>query len=205
MPHQSDILTASEAASVTRVPLKQVHRIFDSGLLRDAVQTRSGARVIHGRGLVGLRLAHLTADTLTLDARRRIIGRLLDEPRVASVRDEAVSIAVEPVALDVRKGLETLDRAKAMVASDPAVMGGTPCVAGTRIPVHDLADVIANGDSINAVAAAYPLVTAEQVQLAVVYATAYPRRGRPPARRAWKKAAPGQSKTLSLDELPRAS
>jgi len=59
-------MTANEAASVTGVPLRQVHRIIDAGLLGAAVKRRNNARLLAPRGLVGLRLAHDTADALTL-------------------------------------------------------------------------------------------------------------------------------------------
>ena len=200
-----EALTANEAASVTRVPLKQVHRIIDAGLLSGRVETRAGSRMISGRALVGLRLAHLTADTLTLDARRRIISRVLAEPTTNAFQEDAVTVAVEPIAADVDEGLQRLDLAKAMVTSDPATMGGAPCFAGTRIPVHDIADMMANGDTAEALAAAYPQLSGDQIKLAAVYATAYPRRGRPPFKPAWRKGTPTMSKTLSIDDLPPAS
>jgi len=125
--------------------------------------------------------------------------------KAVSVQEEALSISVSPVAVDIRNGLETLDRAKAMVSSDGTIMGGAPCIAGTRIPVHILADMVANGDTVDAVAAAYPPLTADQVRLAGVYATAYPRRGRPPAKPAWRKGDLSQSKALRIDDLPQAS
>ena len=175
-----EALTANEAASVTRVPLKQVHRIIDAGLLSGRVETRAGARMISGRALVGLRLAHLTADTLTLDARRRIIGRVLAEPTTNAFQEDAVTVAVEQIAADIDEGLHSLDLAKGMVTSDPRTMGGAPCFAGTRIPVHDIADMMANGDTVEALAIAYPQLNIDQIRLAAMYATAYPRRGRPP-------------------------
>jgi uncharacterized protein (DUF433 family) len=190
---------------VTRVPLKQVHRIIDAGLLSGRVETRAGARMISGRALVGLRLAHLTADTLTLEARRRIIGRVLAEPTASAFQEDAVTVAVEPVAADIDEGLHRLGLAKAMVKSDPGVMGGVPCFTGTRIPVHDIADMAANGDTAEALAAAYPQLNVDQVKLATVYATAYPRRGRPPIKPAWRKGAPATSRTLTIDNLPTAS
>ncbi len=200
-----EALTANEAASVTRVPLKQVHRIIDAGLLHGRVETRAGARMISGRALVGLRLAHLTADTLTLDARRRIVGRVLAEPATRAVEEDAVTVSVEPITADIDAGLRELSLAKAMATSDPATMGGAPCFTGTRIPIHDIADMVANGDTAEGVATAYPQLSIDQVALALVYATAYPRRGRPPARPAWRKAAPTMSKTVSIDDLPQAS
>jgi uncharacterized protein (DUF433 family) len=205
MTQPAKALTANEAAAVTQVPLKQVHRIIDAGLLREGAQTRARSRMISGRALVGLRLAHLTADTLTLDARRRLVRRVMDEPETASIQEDAVSVAVGPAADDVRQGLQTLEHANAMIAVDRGIMGGAPCIAGTRIPVHDIADMVANGDTVDAVAAAYPSLTPDQIRLAGVYAAAYPLRGRPPVKRAWRQAGAGKSKILARDELPQAT
>jgi uncharacterized protein (DUF433 family) len=199
-----EAFTVSEAASVTRVPLRQVHRIIDAGLLSDRVETRAGARMISGGALVGLRLAHLTAETLTLEARRRIIGRVLAEPAAGDIQEDAVTVAVGPIALDIDEGLQQLKRAKAVVSRDSEIMAGTPCFVGTRIPVHDIADMAENGDRLEAIARAYPQLSLDQIRSAMVYATAYPRRGRPPVRRDWRKASPKTSKTLALDALPAA-
>ncbi len=68
-----------------------------------------------------------------------------------------------------------------------------------------LADMLANGDAIDAVARAYPPLTAEQVRLAGVHATAYPRRGRPPVKPPWRKVGSSRSKVLQIDDLPQAS
>jgi uncharacterized protein (DUF433 family) len=110
---------------------------------------------------------------------------------------------VEGIAADIDEGLQRLGLAKAMVTSDPQTMAGAPCFAGTRIPVHDLADMMANGDTVEALAAAYPQLSVDQIELAAVYATAYPRRGRPPVKPAWRKAAPTLSKVVAIDDLPR--
>src|SRR5947209_2785911 len=63
---ESGLMTANEAASVTGVPLRQVHRIIDAGLLGGAVKRRHHSRMLTRNALVGLKLAHDTADVLTL-------------------------------------------------------------------------------------------------------------------------------------------
>jgi uncharacterized protein (DUF433 family) len=201
----SEALTANEAASVTGVPLKHVHRIIDAGLLAGRVESRRGNRVIVGNGLVGLRVAYLTADTLTMEARRRVIGRVIREGSTDAVREQAVTVAIHPVALEVEEGLSALARAKAMVAIDKNVMGGMPCIADTRIPVHDIADMLANGDSPTAILTAYPQLRPEQVDLAAMYAMAYPRRGRPPANAVGHRSPPKVSWMKRLEDLPPAS
>jgi uncharacterized protein (DUF433 family) len=204
MPHTNRALTASEAASVTGVPLKQVHRIIDAGLLTGRIETHRGSRRIIGSGLVGLKLAYMTADTLTMEARRRIIGRVLADPTPRTVSDQLVTVEVQPIEAEVAQGLDALEKAKSMVSNDKGIMGGTPCVAGTRVPVHDIADMLANGDDPAAILAAYPQLGPEQLELASIYTAAYPRRGRPPGKPA-RRAVRGTSRTLRLDELPSAS
>lgn len=199
-----DALTANEAASVTGVPLKQVHRIIDAGLLAGGVVTREGSRVVLGNSLVGLRVAYLTADTLTLEARRRVVARIIGQADVTAVRDHAVTVEVEPIASEVAAGLGSLAKAKTMVRIDQEILNGTPCIAGTRIPVHDIADMLMNGDSAAAILDAYPQLTPEHLEMAVLYAQAYPRRGRPP-RAKRHKAGPKMTRTLRLDDLPPVS
>jgi uncharacterized protein (DUF433 family) len=200
------ILSANEAASVTGVPLKQVHRIVDAGLLEGAVETRSGMRVIvGGRGLVGLRLAHQTADLLTPKGRRRLIKQLLQRPRVQKLEESALAVDVRPIESAIRRRLNSLERAKKMVTIDQDVLNGTPCIKRTRIPVHDIAAMIENGDEKSAILNAYPRLTPEQIDLAVLYAAAYPRRGRPSRKPLWRKRKPGSSEKLPRRDLQRGS
>lgn len=200
-----DALSANEAACVTGVPLKQVHRIIDAGLLGDAVKSRKGSRVILGRGLVGLKLAYETTDILTLEGRRRLVHHLLDNPGAKTVREDAVSVDLRPMESEVRRGLTTLEEARKMIATENDVLAGAPCFKGTRIPIHDIAEMVANGDDISTIRAAYPTLTEAQIEAAVLYAEAYPRRGRPRREPPWRKQKPISSKEVALDKLPQAS
>ena len=202
MVQRHEALSASEAASVTRVPLKQVHRIVDAGLLQGVVENRSGTRVILGRGLVGLKFAHETAGLLSPEGRRRLVRRLLERPDAKTVQEDAVTVDVRPMEAAVRRGLTTLEKAKKIVTVDKDVLGGTPCFKGTRIPVHDIAEMVAGGDEKAAILSAYPQLSAEQVDLAGVYAEAYPRRGRPRRKPAWRNEKLLSSEELWLGGLP---
>lgn len=201
----SEALTANEAASVTRVPLKQVHRIIDAGLLAGRVETRKGTRVIVGSGLIGLRLAYLMAETLTPKARKRIVGEAILGNSTRAVSEDALTVTIAPIASEVEKGLETLERAKANVTIDPDVMGGAPCVRGTRVLAHDIGDFVANGDSIKTILDAYPQLSAYNIELAVAYALAYPRRGRPSRKPSSRQQKLKRSRTLRLEDLPSVS
>jgi len=205
MARMQEALSPNEAALVTGVPLKQVHRFVDAGLLEGAITRRAGARVILGRGLVGLKLAYETADVLTPEGRRRLVRRLLERPRAKTVEESAVMIDVRKIESAIRLGLDALDKARKAVAIDQDVLDGAPCFKGTRIPVHDIAAMVVNGHRKAVIQKAYPQLTAEQIELAVLYAEAYPRRGRPRRKPIWRKERPLSSERLSLRNLPRAS
>jgi uncharacterized protein (DUF433 family) len=78
-----------------------------------------------------------------------------------------------------------------MVVSDSEIMKGTPVYGGTRIPIHALADLLAQGATVEEILEGYPALNREAVEPAPVYAKAFPRRGRPPAR-PWGHAAPAK-------------
>ena len=94
------------------------------------------------------------------------------------------------------------DAARYIVA-DPGILSGTPCLKGTRVPAHFIADMVANGDSVREIIAAYPYLTEGQVHAAVAYTRAFPRRARPDLEEPpWRKQQPIASSEVPLDELP---
>jgi uncharacterized protein (DUF433 family) len=196
-------MTAREAASVTGVPLRQVHRIIDAGLLKGAVKRRLTGRLVLRKALVGLKLAHETADVLTLASRRAVVATLIRRPRQSMVRADLVMIDARPAARAVRSGLEQLAKARRLVSSTPDVLDGTPVFKATRIPVHDIAEMLANGDVPSAIVRAYPQLDEDRVRLAAVFASAYPRRGRPRSKSARGPRSAKDSETLAFDDLVR--
>ena len=179
-------LSANEAACVTGVPLRQAHRIIDTGVLGRAAARREDARILHCDGLVSLKLVHETTAIFTLDERRRLVRYLLDHPEAETACVNDVSVDVRPMKEEVRRGLSRLARARETITIDDAVLSGTPCVKGTRIPACDIAEMLANGDGIGAIRDAWPALTVEQIEAAALYTQAYPRRGRPRTPPVWR-------------------
>jgi uncharacterized protein (DUF433 family) len=66
-----------------------------------------------------------------------------------------------------------------LIVSDPHIFGGQPVIAGTRIPVHTVAERLDSGDTIDVLAEDYPHVDTRAFEVAVRYARTHPRRGRP--------------------------
>jgi uncharacterized protein (DUF433 family) len=203
-PHQTAFMTANEVASVTGVPLRQVHRIIDAGLMGKAVKRRDKARLLVPKALVGLKLAHEMADVLTLRTRRAVVASSIRRPRQSMIRTDLVVIDARPAARVVRLGLSELRKSRAIASSAPDVLSGTPVFKGTRIPVHDIADMLANGDKPAAILKAFPQLDADRIRLAAVYALAYPPRGRPRAKSPRRSRPPKASETLAFDDIARA-
>ena len=56
------------------------------------------------------------------------------------------------------------------ISIDQNVCHGQACIKGTRIPVHQIIAMLANGDSLESLQTAYPTITGEDVSACLAYA-----------------------------------
>ena len=61
-----------------------------------------------------------------------------------------------------------------LIRVDPEIMGGTPCIAGTRITVYAIAARFNGGETIEELLADWPYITKAQIEAAVDYAARTP-------------------------------
>jgi uncharacterized protein (DUF433 family) len=134
---------------------------------------------------------------------RRGLASLEAAARFADV-PMACLLAAMPDGEAPRRSDEELGRdAQRYIAKDPGILSGIPCLKGSRVPAHLIADMVANGDSVREISAAYPYLTEGQVHAAVAYTRAFPRRARPVLEEPpWRKQQPIASSEVPLDELP---
>lgn len=117
---------------------------------------------------------------------------MVSKPEVHSITiagGSALVIEVEHARLEVEQELKRLRRVQEMVVSDSEIMRGTPVFKGTRIPVDLVAEMATEGATVDEILGGYPALSRELVELASLYVTAFPRRGRP-AQRPWAKKKP---------------
>ncbi|QMV19710.1 DUF433 domain-containing protein [Granulicella sp. 5B5] len=76
--------------------------------------------------------------------------------------------------------MDRLEEAREMVVEDPEILSGTPVIKGTRVPVHAIAASFEAGIPVDRILKSYPSVKEGQVELAAVYARAFPAPKRPP-------------------------
>lgn len=59
------------------------------------------------------------------------------------------------------------------IKSDPNILGGKPCVIGTRISVELIMNWLASGGTVEAIASKHPLLTPDLVREAIKYAARF--------------------------------
>lgn len=59
------------------------------------------------------------------------------------------------------------------IEANPAVLGGKPCIKGTRISVEFILELMASGGNIESIVQAYPHLSKEGVQEAILYAAQF--------------------------------
>jgi uncharacterized protein (DUF433 family) len=84
--------------------------------------------------------------------------------------------AIEQARLRAERYAQLRDR---WIVRDPDIKHGEPVISGSRVSVHTLAERIAGGESDHLLDEDFPHIPAEAREIAVQYARANPRRGRP--------------------------
>jgi len=197
MLNQERTFTPSEAAVVSGVPVKTVHREIDEGPLKPKRRRPGSKRALREQDLFYLtvakgldtRLVQLTSegkdklhDAIVTYCRGRAPAK-----REFSLFGGGLSLDLKRVLDQVRSRLARLERARKMVVEDPEIRGGEPCIRGTRIGAYEIAGMLKRGASEDEILEGYPSLKREQLELARIFAQAYPRKGRPP-RHAWHQA-----------------
>lgn len=198
-PHET-LFTPTEAAVLTGLPLKAVNNAIDKKTV-SAVAGEEGGRLLDARALVSLTLERRLADRVAPELRRQVFDALAGSPRnVVSLKGGLVKIDLREPRRELATSLRELRRARRLVVSDPEILGGDPVFRGTRVPVHMIAELVAQGSTQAELLQGYPRLTAEMIRLAPVYAAAYPLRGRPRSR-PWRDQKPAHRGRRRLDTI----
>ena len=187
MGTQNNNYTPAQVSAITGLPLRAVHKAIEYKLIRPkrVRAGRAAQRMLSKSQLVYLRMEAKGLTALPLATRRLIAQAVEQEPpidRMPLSKESVILIEFKSARKDVNTALRRLAQAVRMVKSDREILAGAPVYKGTRIPVSSVADMLAQGATIEEILAGYPALTRENIELAPLYASAFPRRGRPPVR-----------------------
>ena len=177
-------LTPTEAAVVSGVSVRDVHRVIDEHILPDSFYDTQGARVFKSHACVFIAFYFGAADRLTSEERQRAITLASRnssdvKSRTRTIQDEFLTIDLAAFWKGVDERMARLNAARAQVIEDNEILSGTPVIKGTRVPVYDIAASVAAGIPVESILSSYPSLKREEVELAALFAEANPQRGRP--------------------------
>jgi len=197
MPRLTSHFTPTEAAALTRVPLKAVNNAIDKKII--CSPTGTPARVLTLGSLLALILERRLADRFTPELRRTLYNALANaNPRQAiTLEGDLLTIDLTIPRQELATALRALRAARRLVTTDPGTMGGDPVFRGTRLQVHLIATLAAQSPA-SELLQSYPRLTPEMLRAAPLHATAYPLRGRPRAS-SWQNQPPTQ---ITRREIP---
>ncbi|HWK90233.1 MAG TPA: DUF433 domain-containing protein [Longimicrobium sp.] len=176
--------TAAEAACLSGLSAKLINRLIDGGEIASLARGGAGARQVGFAELVYLALRKDTIGVLTPAARRRLYagiksGVSADAAAAPPLQIGCLRIPLTPAATEVRGRMRALEAARGLVRVSQAVRAGEPVVRGTRVSVYRLAELAQRGVPREEILEDHPAVDGEALDAALLYARAYPRRGRP--------------------------
>ncbi len=200
-----EALTPAEAAVVAGVSMRDVHRVIDEHILPDSFYDNRVARSFTSHACVFIAFYFEAADRLTSEERQRAIALALQHSSgkkslAGIVHDGFLTIDFAPFWTSVDGRLRRLNAARGQVSMDDEILGGTPIISGTRVPVYDVAASVAAGHPMERILSAYPSLNREQVELAALFGEANPQRGRPRRR----IVPPLEAKVISSRRKPRS-
>jgi uncharacterized protein (DUF433 family) len=182
------LYTPAEAGAVSGLKLKAVHNAIDKRIVEPVAkgqsgavkQKRIGARLLTGEDLVRLRVWRGVGDVLSAERRRCLFQAISAAPEARTVKaDDLLIVNVGEARKQVERGVRTLEAAEAIVTMDKAILGGEPVFRGTRIPIRGIAAMLEAGAVPADILSGYPKLTPALLDLAGIWVTAHPRRGRP--------------------------
>jgi uncharacterized protein (DUF433 family) len=197
MATTSVLLTRREAAEIGRVPLNAIDKAIEQGVLKP--RRRAGKPLLPAHEVALLVLLRQIDVALPSKAKGRL-RKWLARPQPQTVGAELALSDALRVAM-TEDAVQTIERAESYarlrdryVERNPAVMGGEPVITGTRVPVRTIASLIEMGETREVMREDYPHIPEEAYAVAVQWARANPRRGRPS--RPWDTAASGPARKL---------
>src|SRR5687768_11279062 len=183
-PTPPQLLSRNEAAQVLGLPLKAVDKAIEQGVVR--VQRRRHQALVRPLDVASLLAVRTAGITLPVRTKKQVRQWVVDRLKTTSrsIPDMAVSdslvIRFPPEVLEaVRRAERYVELRDKWIEANPGIKGGEPVIRNSRVGVYGLAHRMELGESEEILDEDYPHIPAEAREVALQYARAHPRRGRP--------------------------
>jgi uncharacterized protein (DUF433 family) len=175
-------VSPAEAAWLAGVTRKTVDQAIDREEIRPVAVEGRSPRALGVGSIVYLRVRRDAGELLSSEAKRQLSREL----EAAENGEIPAAVELGPIRIDTKAAAEeVVERlaqyaaARKFVVVDPEIRGGEPVIAGTRVPVYMLAEMVRVGDPREEILKHYPSVSAEALDAALLWTQVNRRRGRP--------------------------
>jgi uncharacterized protein (DUF433 family) len=200
--HVERTFTVPEAAAILEQAQKQISNAVDRELAPlKLAKGGVGSRTITSAGLLALELLRAVGNLFSTEGRRRLLSA------AKSTSSDEIKVQGGSLVLKLAEHRERVEKrksrfaaAEALIIRDPKVLGGEPCVKGTRIPAYLVGALARKYGAVEA-HATYPSVSRQTIELVALYVEANPRKGRPRQAELSKPQGParrGKAKKIKL-------
>ncbi len=180
----------AEISAVTGASVRAVYKAMGERLPRGLSVQRDRQQYLTRWGAVCFLIDREMPKDVPVAVRRQLYATILERQSATSVQHHrgilSYVVDVKAVADRIDNDLARYRDAMAMIVEDEGIQSGAATFRGTRILVHQIADLLAQGADFTELREDYPRLTPAMLAAAPVYARAHPRRGRPKAP-AWRK------------------
>ena len=182
----------AEISAVTGASVRAVYKVVGERLPRSlSMQHNRKQHLTHWDAVCFVIDREMPRD-VPIAVRRELYATILQRQSAARVEHNrgilSYVVDVKAVADRIDTDLARYRDAMGLIVEDASIQRGAATFRGTRILVHQIADLLAQGADEAELRNDYPRLTPAMLAAAPVYARAHPKRGRPKTP-AWRKGA----------------
>ena len=189
----NELFSPAEIGAVAGVPVKSVYKVIEQRLPGGLVVRRNRQPLLTRWGAVCVVIDHEMPKDVPVTVRKQVYAQIKGSMPSGMIK---CTHGILQYVVDVKTAAKKVDsemakyrKAMKMIAEDPNVQAGAATFKGTRILVHQIANLISEGATETELREDYPRLTRAMITAATVYAKAHPRRGRP-RNPAWRNNKP---------------
>ena len=178
-----ELFSPAQIGAVAGVPVKAIYKTIGQRLPAGFVVRRNGQPLLTRWGAICAVIDHAMPKDVPVAVRKQVYAQLKRSPRSRAIRSQrgilGYVVDVKSAANKIDARLAKYRKAMDLIVEDPDVQAGAATFKGTRILVHHVAALIAQGVTEAELREDYPRLTREMIAAAPIYARSHPRRGRP--------------------------
>jgi uncharacterized protein (DUF433 family) len=179
----TETYSPAEISAVTGASVRAVYKAMSERLPRGLSVLLERQQYLTRWGAVCFVIDREIPKDVPVAVRRQLYATILERQSDARVQHDrgilSYVVDVKAVADRVGQDLARYRDAMGLIVEDHAIQGGAATFRGTRILVHQIADLLAQGAEASELRKDYPRLTPAMLAAAPIYAHAHPRRGRP--------------------------